>query len=355
MKVGYVPYSQNLNHPGDRRRLNSWATSKNLRLNITKPLESDLLVLSGNANFNFWIPKAKKIGVPTVIDIVDGYISYKPPLIEDCLRNLVRTYNNSSSLRWLKFSDHVRYAAQIVDAVIVPSEEMQHDAKDLNKNTFVIQDNFKEICEFKEISNNWQLQQQSNSTRYFFWEGFGYTLKHFGHVSHILDDFMYNYNWGMKLVTQVEFTRWGGYIGKIKTEDIIKKLFPKSFSKIDIIPWSVQNLVRQAELCSFALIPINLNDKFGYAKSENKLLSMFYLGLPTLASPIPSYVRLMKSIKLEHFLVDNWDSKIKNLGSEVDKPLYQDCLLKIEAYIEYRKSQINPDLEWEKLINKLLK
>ena len=51
IRVGYVPNSQDLGHPADRRRLAFWAHEKNLELNVKNPLDSDILILSGAANY----------------------------------------------------------------------------------------------------------------------------------------------------------------------------------------------------------------------------------------------------------------------------------------------------------------
>ena len=46
LRVGYVPYSNDLQHPGDRRRILIWANANNLMLQTQQPLDSDLLILS---------------------------------------------------------------------------------------------------------------------------------------------------------------------------------------------------------------------------------------------------------------------------------------------------------------------
>jgi hypothetical protein len=60
IEVGYIPYSTDLRHPGDRRRLAAWAQSQGTELKVENPLESDVLVLSNAANFNYWLKRAKQ-------------------------------------------------------------------------------------------------------------------------------------------------------------------------------------------------------------------------------------------------------------------------------------------------------
>ena len=83
LKIGYVPYSADLSHPGDRRRIGTWSKTRRNDLQLEDPTESDLLVLSAAANFDFWINKSKQ---PVILDLVDGYLGEEPLFIRDLLR-----------------------------------------------------------------------------------------------------------------------------------------------------------------------------------------------------------------------------------------------------------------------------
>ena len=56
-KLGYVPYTSDMSHPGDRRRLGAWANATHSKIIIDSPFESDLLVLSAAANFKYWLDR----------------------------------------------------------------------------------------------------------------------------------------------------------------------------------------------------------------------------------------------------------------------------------------------------------
>jgi len=75
LRVGYVPYSQDLQHPADRRRLAVWAAGRKTELNIADPSNSDILVLSSAANFGYWLKRVKQ---PVILDLVDGYLGENP-------------------------------------------------------------------------------------------------------------------------------------------------------------------------------------------------------------------------------------------------------------------------------------
>ena len=121
----------------------------------------------------------------------------------------------------------------------------------------------------------------------------------------------------MYLVTVEEFTRWGGYIGKIKTSKLIKEMFPLSWRSIEIVPWSLENLGIHAKKSEFGIIPIDHSDKFASFKSENKLLSMWHLHLPVIFSDTHSYSRVAKAAQVESATVesDSWGGALRGISA----------------------------------------
>ena len=290
MKVGYVPYAKDLQHPGDRRRLAAWAFNQDTELNLVNPLDSDLLVLSNAANFGYWLKRATQ---PVVLDLVDGYLGEHPSFIKDVARNVIRSIRGTSSLRWITYTNHIRTACRKSEAVIVASKEQRDVVLKYNKNVFVILDDHTEMDAATPANGtSMPISTQQLQSRYLFWEGYGYTLKHFQVIANELDKFLLESGWGLYLLTNEEFPRWGGYIGKVRTRKLIKKWFPLSEQMIEIIPWSIENVIRFANLSALGLIPIDSRDKFAVLKPENKLLSMWHLGLPVLFSKTPAYSRV---------------------------------------------------------------
>jgi hypothetical protein len=303
MNIGYVPNSTDLEHPADRRRLAAWAISRGIKLNVENPLESDILVLSHAANFGQWLGRATQ---PVILDLVDGYIGEQPSFLKDFARNFLRSMRGTSSLRWITYTRHVKVACQKSDAVIVASPEQRDTILKYNSNVFVILDSHAELS-LQSFQRNRQISDElsSGDKKYLLWEGFGYTLKHFRLISRELDEFLSRENWGMYLVTVRAFSKWGGFLGNIDSQTLVKKWFPKSWEKITIVPWTIENLKKFSALSEYGLIPINRNDKFALLKSENKLLSMWQLGLPVLFSNIPSYLRVANASNQLSFCLDN--------------------------------------------------
>jgi hypothetical protein len=311
--VGYVPYSNDLSHPGDRRRLNSWAMNKGIELNTDSPLNSDILVLSNNANFNYWL---KKSNVPTIIDLVDGYLGESPNVTRDILRNVVRSLKGKSQFHSITYTRALKKACRRASAVIVASEEQRTDVLKFNSSVYVIPDNLSEL----NVNLDKSVFNTKEQRNIIFWEGYGFTLKHLAQLNLELDTFLVDNDFELVLVTNPKFARWGGYIGKIDTAKLVKKMFPTSSSRVVIVPWTLDNLLEFASKSKFAIIPINDGDKFAYLKPENKLISMWRLGLPTIFSPIPSYSRVSTAANLSEYCVnqDSWLERLNWIASSYD-------------------------------------
>ena len=326
LKVGYVPYSKNLEHPGDRRRILICAKAKKIDLETKNPLDSDILVLSNGANFDYWIRRTKK---PVVLDLVDGYLGEDPVFIRDLGRNLIRSFKGKSNYSAVTFTRALQNACRKADAVIVASPEQAKDVLRFNSCVYVILDDHSELDTARQERK--VPKTNNSSAKYIFWEGFGYTIKHFKFVAPSLDQFMSQRGYKLFILTNLHFARWGGYLGKINAEKMIKKWFPKSKNQIEVIQWSIESVIRCASLSDFAIIPVDTSDKFANLKPENKLLSMWHLGLPTLFSSTFAYKRVAEEVNLSEFCVasSNWKSIFENLEIES----LGDSLGKTESYI----------------------
>lgn len=311
-KIGYVPYSKDMNHPGDRRRIASWNRSPNYILETENPLDSEILLLSNGANFGKWIRCASQ---PVVIDLVDGYLGENPNFLQDFLRNLVRSLAGTSSLKWITYTRHLKWACENSYCIVVASEEQRDLVLPFNPRVHVILDNHSELLPTSQISTNIEVYSIVPKQKYIFWEGFGYTLKHFRHISKELDTTLKQNGWKMYLLTVETFPRWGGYIGKVSTRKLVKKLFPLSNDSIEIIPWSISNLMTYSHRSAFSIIPLDPVDKFGMLKSENKLLSNWVLGIRTLFSASPAYSRVARKAEVTQdcVFVNEWAEKLQLL------------------------------------------
>lgn len=297
--VAYVPYSADLSHPGDRRRIKVWSDVYDFPINAESIEEDDLLVLSAASSMR---KLARDHNGPVVVDLVDGYLSYKPSWFEDLSRNLVRSSLGNSSFGSITFSRELRKALSAADAVIVSCPEQAENVKKLNRNTFCILDDHSELENLESNSCN----NENNFT--VLWEGLGYTLKHLITIAEELERFVLNTGAKFIVVTNPSFKQYGGRIRRVDASAHLRRVFKNIFNNFEFIEWSVKNLSDAGKRASVAIIPINSKDKFALAKPENKLLSFWKMGIPTLCSPTPAYNRVLTAIGHQNCLVSdsNW-------------------------------------------------
>ncbi len=307
INIGYIPYSTDLQHPADRRRLAAWAVSTRNILNIKNPLESDILILSNAANFGHWLSKAHQ---PVILDLVDGYIGEQPNFLKDFVRNSLRTLQGTSNFKWITYTRHLKTACRRSDGIIVASPEQRENILQYNSNVYVILDDHSELSNGTGRKVAAPTKLSIMKEKYMFWEGFGYTLKHFQLIAKDLDAFLVKGGWRLFIVTVRVFPKWGGFLGVIDSETLIKKWFPNSWERITLVPWTINNVKRYSAMSKIAIIPIDKKDKFGSLKSENKLLSMWQLGLPVLFSNIPSYRRVANESNQVSFCIDDEDWEV---------------------------------------------
>lgn len=306
MKIGYVPYSADLTHPADRRRIKFWSAAMKRPLETKDYSDVDILVLSSAANYGKFIKNSNSF---IILDLVDGYIGENPSPIKDFLRNILRTWGGSSSLRWLTYTRHLTYACKNADRIIVASPEQRLEVLKYCDDVHVILDNHSEL--HVGLHEDFGREQKNS----LFWEGLPYTFKHFSIASNQIDQLLSDVGGTLEILSKNAFRKWGGIAGRQTLTHSVAKLFPNSKDCVNIHEWEIEKLIELAKECCIGIIPINVDDKFASLKPENKLLSMWVLGLPTLVSPTPAYERVLLKAGLGFCLVsdDDWYEKIQFL------------------------------------------
>jgi len=306
IKIRYAGYSTDLSHPADRRRIGILLSDKNVEILPSSAQEFDLSILSSNSNYSKFFGQATS--KPSYIDLVDGYLAPGQNVIGDAGRNILRSAFGKSDFASLKYTTHIKKALKKATGCIVPSEEIASQVAPFNDNIQIIADSH---SEFKST----EYDDKSNGI---LWHGFGTNLKHLLEIAPQLDSFLELNNFRLKVVTQLNFYRFGNRFVRINSVESLVKSFLKSFKQIDFLPWTKENLIEAASKSRFAIIPIAENDAFAMAKSENKLLEMWTLGIPTITSRTPSYKRVFHSINQSENCVENsqWSNALSELARD---------------------------------------
>jgi hypothetical protein len=280
-----------------------------------------------------------------VLDLVDCYLGESPSFVKDFSRNLFRSLIGKSDFVSITYTRAIKNACRKASAVIVASVEQGDFVKPFNQNVHVILDDHSELGEINLVDSKSVPRSEKNLV---FWEGFGFTLKHFEFISTELDEYLHKNDLYMVMVTDNVFPRWGGKYGKIYTEELIIKWFTKSAERIKVVPWSIPNVLEWASKSLFAIIPIDTDDHFANLKSENKLVSMWQLGLPVIFSDTPAYKRVSTKLGLGQWCVpkDKWGETLGSIG--VNDLLFYNS--KIEEFIATEHSPLVLAQKWNDVL-----
>jgi hypothetical protein len=214
-----------------------------------------------------------------------------------------------------KFSSSLKELCGKVDLIVVASQEQAEIARLYNEHVWIIRDSHDELGEPLELK-----PIQKNENFNIFWEGLGFTLFHFEEVAEVLGEFLLKTNSVLNLVTNDSFPRYANSFGRVKSDKLIKKMFGAASTNVKIHSWSQENVRKIALDCDFGVIPILEHDQFARLKPENKLLIYWRLGLQTLFSDTPSYVRVSSEIGVSDYSVKSgeWQLKLEQVAISRD-------------------------------------
>lgn len=314
LKIGYWPLSQNMKSAGDRRRIVSWAKARGHEIVTDLTQNLDVIVASENSDFNSMLFEQE--GVPVIFDLVDAYLS---PLnvVEDLSRGLAKKFAGQISGAVKPFSNHVRDFCFKSNAVICSSVEQEEIISKYNKNTHVILDCHDEIP-FSNPSLRGTFPSREHGI---FWEGQPATIRGVKQIAPVLAKLSHDIGLRLEFVTDEMYLKLLNRYFERSTIDLLKADLRQVNLDINLVPWSLDNLVKSAQRSAVAMIPIDLSVPMQRLKPENRLLIMWRLGLPCLTSPSPAYKRVSKLAGLT-VVCENPDSWYDNFRRLLDDPYF---------------------------------
>jgi hypothetical protein len=308
MKIGYWPLSQSLSSPGDRRRLVFWAQSRGHQIITDLNQKVDVIVASEKSDFNSGYFARRK--VPVIFDLIDGYLS---PLNsrDDLARGFAKRLSGHISGGIKPFSKHVKDFCLAADGVICSSTEQEQLIKRYSSNTHVILDSHEEL---PFIAAD-RLRFTTGGNFQVLWEGQPATIRGVRQISSVLSKMNETYRLNYSFVTDQQYFQFLGSYLERSTLTLLKKDLGRIKDDINLIQWTLGNLVSTARQSAIAMIPIDLSVPIQRLKPENRLLIMWRLGLPCLTSPSPAYIRVAKKAGVNGICEDleAWQSNFHRL------------------------------------------
>lgn len=308
----YDSYSTDLSQIADRRRTAIWkdqikdieqsGQGEEIHIHVANPFSTKKRLQSLNKNTRL------------VLDLVDGYLAEQPSLLKDYLRQLSRVGVLEFLRRPIRFSKSLTLLCEESDLIIVASQEQAEVVRNLNPNVIPIWDCHDELGEPRHPS---PLHKESKFE--IFWEGLSVTLFHFQECLPDLKEFLLETNSTLNIVSNPNHFRFSNRFLKVSTEKYLGKIFRELEYHIKFHEWSVTRVREVASRCDFGLIPLLERDKFARLKPENKLMIYWRLGLPTLFSGSPSYLRVAQKLGLSDFSVEGgrWKERLLWLSKDL--------------------------------------
>jgi len=289
LRIGYLPYSENFEQPGDKRRFVYYAKSRNLNIEIADPLKQyDLVVLSQSADLSVWSDYDLG-GAKVVYDLIDSYLSVPKNEIKGQLRGLAKYVSGKS--KYLRLSQWKAIESMCIraDAVICSTKEQAKDIKPFCTNVHQILDVHSSVQKNKK--NNYQ----SNEIFNIVWEGLPGNAYAFGLLKNVFTELETRHEIALHFVTDLSYLRYLGRYGKTYTSDIVKGLSKRVY----LYEWN--EIMCSEIICAsdLAIIPVDLDNPLVKGKPENKLLLFWRMGMPAITSATPAYERAMAKADLD--------------------------------------------------------
>ncbi len=309
LKIGYVPYSKDLDAPGDRRRFVFYAKERGIKFERANyQCAYDVVYLTYGCNLAEWIAyKKSNPSVKIVFELIDSYLLQKSNLLT-ALKGCVRYVMRRESKLYLSYKSALEEIIAISDAVVCSTDLQRNYILKLNSNVHVSLDFFSnDITSHKKT-------HKSGSKIKLVWEGQAYTVKNLLLLNDVLD----------KIKDKIELfvitdpvASYYLNLYKLKTDRVLKNFK----CHYHLVPWNRKDISDIISSCDLALIPITPGDSFSLNKPENKLLFFWEIGIPTLTSNTPAYMRVMNKAGLDMYCstTEEWLSKIESFANSSDK------------------------------------
>jgi hypothetical protein len=285
---------------------------------------------------------------PLILDLVDGYLG-KEHLWRDWLRGAgkVVTRHNSGALR--PYRKIVSKACQLAQAVVCETLEQRETILPFCTNIHTILD-FHE--EFPMLPFNQDVQTRNFPA--LMWEGLPFTAKGLLHLETSFLEITKAHPIGLEMVTDLEYPLFLGKYFFQNTEKILNDIPEVLGKRFRLTEWNLPAVIDAAKRSHMAVLPLDPYGTLNPLKAENRLLMMWRIGLPTLASPSLAYTRVMRDTQIDGICHDasEWQMKITELMNSVE--LRKESVEKGQQYIRDTHSEKKVLEAWDRLFESVL-
>lgn len=346
LRIGYAPNSPDLKHPADRRRIVYWADKRGHEIVLDIDKRCDVLFLSGRADF---IGLSKQINrQPMILDLVDGYLG-EEEFWRDWLRGAGKVLSKQISGRIQSYRRFIRDTCSKADAVLCETVEQVQTILPYCGNVHSILD-FHE--EFPKLPFNRNLQTKNLPA--VMWEGLPFTARGLLLLEKAFSEIAKSHPISLEMVTDLNYPRFLGNYFYQNTEKLLQHV-PETLGKnFKLTEWNLSAVFDAANRSHMAVLPLDPHGTLNPLKAENRLLMMWRIGLPVLASPSLAYKRVMKATGIDGICnsPEEWQEKILALMDSTKSR--QESVERGQQYIQETHSERIVLEAWDRLFESVL-
>jgi glycosyltransferase involved in cell wall biosynthesis len=303
-RIGWSGYSPDFSVPGDRRRFAAYAAERGLtyeRARIDRPY--DLVLITHHSDLPAWIDRKCRDGdkLKLVFELIDSYLADRSR-VRRFLKGVGRFALGNDSRLSLDFLKTLTNACSAADAVICATSEQQQAIRRLNENVHISFDWFG--AELGEPKSDYRRHGRLRLV----WEGQSTTVGNLDAIREQLDELADEIE--LHVVTDPEVRRYYGCV-QYRTKTLLKGFRPEPL----LHNWDRTTFSDHVTSADVAIIPIDPEDDFAMGKPENKLVMLWKLGMPVLASATPAYRRTMDAAGLDLLCANSadWREKLRGM------------------------------------------
>jgi hypothetical protein len=186
------------------------------------------------------------------------------------------------------------------------------------------------------------------------WEGLPFTAKGLLLLENSFSKIAKSHPISLEMVTDLKYPLFLGKYFSQDTETILQNIPKILGDNFKLTKWNLEAVVNAANRSHIAVLPLDPSGALNPLKAENRLLMMWRIGLPTLASPSFAYSRVMKDTQIEGICRDpsEWQLKLTELMESVE--LREESVEKGQQYIRDTHSKKLVLEAWDKLFESVL-
>lgn len=344
LRIGYVPYEPDLSQPGDRRRFPYFAKRYGIEFDIADTGDDyDIILLTAPSNLSKWLEyKQSHPNTIFLFEMVDSLL-FLPDLFTRFFKGMGRYILKKEDRLHLNYTALLRKWIAISDVIICSNTVLRNEVAKLNAKTIVSPDYLE--TEYSAYKTNFEISGKMKIV----WEGLPSVLPHFLAYTEVFK--------GISSFCELHVISKPAYpvIPKVfysSTEKFLKKL------PIETVyhDWELNTHTDFLIRGDCAVIPLNPKNSFGWNKPANKLISFWFLGIPTIVSGTPAYREIMDKAGARMYCntARDWISKINwyyQLTPEERKAMAEENY----SFVKQQFSDSQLDKIWESIFELALR